>query len=271
MKDLTASIKGEVGKSIRDYAQNFNDLSGTIQDTQGKIDALNKLKYLTPAQKTELDGLKTKLGEGKKSLDDLRAAFELNAKQMVFNMLQAKLASDGLTGDEVDNLTTIAQSWGLIDDATANTEKAINSLDLSKGKVELSDINSILQSITDKPHEQNFKIWTNYTETKTTIYKSSGTPGGGYVDPGTGSGYGGQHAAGGSWIIPDSFGFEGFNLGQLGTASGGEEVKITPKDKVGGSSGGGGGNIFQIYWNGDYKSLAAEMDRRAELERLVHG
>lgn len=37
-----------------------------------------------------------------------------------------------------------------------------------------------------------------------------------------------QHASGGSFLIPDSYGHEGFKLGNYDTASGGERITITP-------------------------------------------
>jgi hypothetical protein len=38
-----------------------------------------------------------------------------------------------------------------------------------------------------------------------------------------------SHAAGGSFVIPQSFGNEGFAMGNNATASGGETVTVTPK------------------------------------------
>jgi hypothetical protein len=38
-----------------------------------------------------------------------------------------------------------------------------------------------------------------------------------------------QNASGGSFMVPSSYGWEGFNLGQLGTASGGEAIRIQPR------------------------------------------
>jgi len=40
------------------------------------------------------------------------------------------------------------------------------------------------------------------------------------------------NAMGGSFRIPSAYGYEGFNLGQLGTASGGEAVRITPRGQA---------------------------------------
>ena len=52
------------------------------------------------------------------------------------------------------------------------------------------------------------------------------------------------HASGGSFLIPQSYGNEGFRMGNGDTASGGETVTITPQ--------GMGSNSGQI----DYNKLA---------------
>jgi hypothetical protein len=42
----------------------------------------------------------------------------------------------------------------------------------------------------------------------------------------------GAHAAGGSFMVPSSYGYEGFNLGGRDTASGGELIRITPRGQT---------------------------------------
>ena len=52
-----------------------------------------------------------------------------------------------------------------------------------------------------------------------------------------------QHASGGSFLIPESYGNEGFRMGNGDTASGGERVTITPRGQA---TGGGGSVIFNF-------------------------
>jgi hypothetical protein len=47
-----------------------------------------------------------------------------------------------------------------------------------------------------------------------------------------------QYADGGSFVIPSDYGYEGFNLGGMATASGGEVVTITPANQINNNMGG---------------------------------
>lgn len=65
-----------------------------------------------------------------------------------------------------------------------------------------------------------------------------------------------QNASGGTFKIPGAFGNEGFNLGALGTASGGEVIRITPR----GQSENQLQPVVITNWNGfDYIRLATEI------------
>jgi len=77
-------------------------------------------------------------------------------------------------------------------------------------------------------------------------------------------------AGGGSFIVPSSFGYEGFGLGGIATASAGEKVTVTPTGK---SSSGATINI-NVTGNtllGDSRTMAKELARiiQPELNSLV--
>lgn len=298
LKDLDALIAGEVGKTIESFNTKMGDLRKTGYDLETQIAELEKLKYFTPEQKEKLADLRNKLDENRSKMKAVADEFELSAKRMLFAMIEQKVASDGLTNMEVDNLTTLGEAWGLIDPATAKAAKAINGLDLSKGKLTLSDLNYILglvtgnsytsagavidaaarmntiqlgvargelapmdqiyrdvqtnsilasqkaaeatakmneiqlgvargelapidqllRSIMGQPSTKTVDVTTNYYENHYTSTKKTGEHG---ADS--------EYASGGMFTIPEAYGYEGFNLGGIASASGGETVAIFPR------------------------------------------
>lgn len=72
-----------------------------------------------------------------------------------------------------------------------------------------------------------------------------------------------QYALGGEFMIPMQYGNEGFNMGGMATASGGEKVTITPKGQA------AGGTTFYITINNP-KREAAEDSIKSALRNLVY-
>jgi hypothetical protein len=72
-----------------------------------------------------------------------------------------------------------------------------------------------------------------------------------------------QHALGGEFMIPMQYGNEGFNMGNMATASGGEKVTITPKGQA------AGGTVYNIYITNP-KREAAEDSIKSALRNLVY-
>jgi hypothetical protein len=84
-------------------------------------------------------------------------------------------------------------------------------------------------------------------------------------DPRRGRGANVQYALGGEFMIPMGYGNEGFNMGGMATASGGETVTITPKGKDK-----GGGGITYIINISNPKREAAEDSIRSALRNLSY-
>jgi hypothetical protein len=72
-----------------------------------------------------------------------------------------------------------------------------------------------------------------------------------------------ENASGGDFLIPTSYGNEGFRLGNGDTASGGERITITPK------GGKAGGAVYNITINNPKKE-AAENSIRSTLKSLSY-
>jgi len=145
----------------------------------------------------------------------------------------------------------MAEALGLINQATvialdeveAMNKKFEETGDIQNYTKEAQDLAKALGLIQSK----SITIDVKYTSS------GSGGPGGNYIDPGTGSGFGGtatppasgasqpkrggeQFSDGGAFKIPVGFGHEGFDLGGIATASGGETVVIVPKNVPAGPS-----------------------------------
>jgi hypothetical protein len=236
LKVLTPAQTEQVNKLWQELQQAKNkagefaqmsdgELKKAIKNLNSEIWTLTNGSYLTDDQKKELETLKGKLDDAKGKMSELNSTFEESSKKMLFNMLLTKAASDGLTTTEVDNLTTIALHWGLVDQASATTAQQLNAIDLTNAKVELSYVDNILTHIGNLPKSYTFSVTTNYTANYATNRGNPTSPSvGGYVDPGTGSHY----ANGGSFTVPSWAGYEGFNMGGIATASARETVTVTP-------------------------------------------
>ncbi len=70
-------------------------------------------------------------------------------------------------------------------------------------------------------------------------------------------------ALGGEFMIPMGYGYEGFGLGGIATASGGETVTVTPKGQA------SNGTVYNIVINNPKKE-AAEDSIKSALRNLVY-
>jgi hypothetical protein len=90
-----------------------------------------------------------KIGELRGQYADINAEIQANAKEhedatrrIVFSMLEQRASVDGLTSDELNLLTTVAEQWGLVDKGTAQTMQQFDSLmkDFDSKKKSISDV-----------------------------------------------------------------------------------------------------------------------------------
>jgi hypothetical protein len=162
-----------------------------------------------------------KIDEHAKSL--LEDSFKPLTKEMIYQAAAAGLDSE--------SARILARQMGLLDEDTYDALKAID--DLKKGYdgnieslIPLIDYTGQLGARIDGLHDKTITITTKYVkigaepgpETNVIITPEKEIvpkPGGAYAD-------------GGSFTIPQSYGYEGYPLGPGKTASGGERVTVTP-------------------------------------------
>jgi hypothetical protein len=159
------------------------------------------------------------------------------AKQFVLSLVQARLATDGFTTEEVGFLISLSEEFGLVDEATATMAQNINK---SLDSVEPGNLESyykIAKDITALPHDQTFNIHTNYT--------STGTP---PSNPVTNSplgphpyAIGGSYPAGDPMLVHQDEVMVPSSGGYVLTRS--DAQKILEDAANGGGSGGGGRNV----------------------------
>jgi hypothetical protein len=119
MSDLDTVVNGQFGPSMEDFTSGQADLAAEMETVQGRIDELNGKSYLTPAQRTELAELEIEYGNLSTQYAENATAHEEATRRILFGLLTQRAAIDGLTAAELTVLTSIATSWGLVDDSTA--------------------------------------------------------------------------------------------------------------------------------------------------------
>lgn len=184
----------------------------------------------------------------KKSLEGVNTLAG-NTDIIMQNYTKSLLFNQAAAGLDKDASLLLAASMGLIDEKTWNAMGKLDDLKqkLLDGKITLQEYTILVAGLGQamdgiKSKEVVLTVRTQYSGTQ-------------YVDPGTGSTFGGgqafysqrnaeqqsgstntnptpanygnRNAFGGTYDIPQKYGYEGFNLGGIGTASGGEKVTIS--------------------------------------------
>jgi hypothetical protein len=135
---------------------------------------------------------------------------ELDSRKIMFGLMQQQMAMDGLDATETATLQRLGVQWGIFSQTVVNESQ--RAISYAEG------IAKAINNIKDKT-------------VRITVIQEGAAASNISYELGTQLGYrtGGKqkNAGGGSYVIPKSFGNEGFNMGGLGTASGGERVSIS--------------------------------------------
>ena len=219
IRELFAANQPEGENAVRDFWNNLE-----VTGTDGVRDFLNK------QEATLTTGLKVKMPEiflagGTAAVGNLLIGLN-PALGLVTNILaELKTGTDDKLREIAKTFYNRALAWG---------SQMVAGFKGSQGSL-LSAISSMVQTINGLLK----KIITSFHLTITYgAPTQSGSLGGGNRPrpnasaPPAGGGGGGQatqFASGGSFVVPSRYGYEGFGMGGIATASGGEHVTITPK------------------------------------------
>lgn len=216
---LTRTIQGENDS----YQKSLDDLNTKHADLQSNLDSLINQGWSPYSQK--VIEAKDALNKNKQAIEDLAAAHKEKMAQIAYDLFVAKLQADGFTDAEFEIALQAGITAGVLDEATVTMAKGMN--DAAQAAADM------IQPL-DTAAEAARRLAGEYVVNIKTIYSSEGQEN--YAEGGpTGGNVVHAHAAGGSFLIPQSYGNEGFQLGNGDTASAGEIVTITPKGGAGGN------------------------------------
>lgn len=199
MGQLRDLIGGSLSSDYEDFSDEQGELGIRIREVQDRILELNGKKYLTVAQKEELADAKLEFGELDTAIREHAAAHEEATKRILFDILSRQAAMDGLTATEVQALTDIASSWGLIDPATKTAMDAASLFfgELQDGaKLSQKEMDELRRKMLGLPKSHSFTV----TTYKKTVVQNG--PGGTTFETGGG---GQGDAQGADFIVPPGY------------------------------------------------------------------
>jgi hypothetical protein len=153
----------------------------------------------------KIKGFDDALAENAIKTQENAAAHDVASKQIILGLIEQKFMQDGLLDDrELQFLLDKGQAWGIYSQTVIDeTNRA------------MLEVAMLLGTINQIPSSKQFTL----------IVQQQGSLQGSAVIGGGGK----RFASGGEFTIPASFGDEGFSLGGMATASGGETVTIGAK------------------------------------------
>lgn len=121
-------LKGEWSKTQEDYNSKLTDLETQLADTRAELELVAGEDYYDE-QVEDVAELVAKEGELEAAIVAVKEEHDRATKSMILNMMEQKLAIDGLTDKELDFLVNLAHEWGLIDDEMKTVWDSIDTVD----------------------------------------------------------------------------------------------------------------------------------------------
>ena len=208
----------DVADYNKEYAQKHKELVDEIAQDQFKLGQLRLMPNASDDSEAIQD-LSDKIRDNQDALQDLEAEYLKWQNQVIFDLFIEKLKAgvEGFTDAEFEMALKVGESMGILDEASVRQAQTMNDVanswaaaaqlterEAALVKQALADLDGTTATVT---------IRTRHIEEVSSDERGTGMQ---------------QNAAGGSFIIPSSYGYEGFNMGGMATASGGEEVTISP-------------------------------------------
>jgi uncharacterized phage infection (PIP) family protein YhgE len=220
-KDAAKAIQ-EISQANKEYLSMVGKISDDMENYRQKITDLND-EHATLLQ-TKQDLIAQGYSEEGKTIQDVNAKIDENIekqrtladevekanRRMILSMLEKQLSINGLNEQETAYLLNKGLEWGVYSQSAVDAAKA--------AQAEVANLTAALNVV---PTEKTITVTTMHND----VYSGSGL-----VGP-ENSGVMHGHATGGSFLIPQSYGSEGFKMGNGDTASGGETVTISPPGK----------------------------------------
>ena len=122
MDTLSLQMRTDLTGDFEAVREQVEQLTNRSKELKVKIGELEGQDYLTEAQKEQLNEYREELGEIPGAIDEVRDAWDLQTKNMIFNLAQQRLMIDGLTTDEMNALAKLAgpEGFGLLDQASVD-------------------------------------------------------------------------------------------------------------------------------------------------------
>lgn len=202
------SLIGEISNAYEDFAEKHADL----REKQAELMA-EKESLITQygVESEQVANINAQIAENSEAMKTAADEYELAGRRRILSMLEQQLALDGLNEKEMNYLLNIGQQWGIY------SQTAVD--EAHKAMAEVEKLSAALNAV---PTEKHVSITVTSSGSNMTSYNQNG------------QGVYHGHASGGSFMIPMSYGNEGFRMGNGDTASGGEQVTITPRGQTGG-------------------------------------
>jgi hypothetical protein len=242
--------------AVKEMENIYQAANGAAEATLAHSKAISDLKGATDDLKAAQEGwMKGAGGDVKSELEaagvkgqDLTRALAAIDTQMGTGFVQEQAYKDNIKRlvDEYKRGGDLGEFTGGL--ASMKTEFMKQDEEVIKLRVHVEEYQMALDKLVAHPY---------------TVYLNQvgNVSGGGSGGNRSGEKVGGeQYADGGSFVIPSKYGFEGFDLGGMATASGGEVVTITPANQV--------KNITHN-WNYQGNATAQQVRQGYEMARLL--
>lgn len=252
--ELKTIMGGEFGNEIDDYAGKVSEVKDRTKELKDKIRELEEKSYLTPEQKADLEEMQGELGTTAQKLIELKDQHELTMKTMAMNMLITKASSDGLTENEITNISNIMVAWGLWDEETARVVENINGINLDDANLEISTLKENILGIEDKVVTIKVRVDYGYEGAGWNIGKMETDSG---IDL-NGNGIIGA-AQGANFTVPPGFPNDSLLIG----VSSGEHVNVTPAPNK------GSGNTTIVFNYSPALSLADKVEVETRIKPML--
>lgn len=221
--------EAEAAARLADEAKAAADaLAETTKENQGLLSLIGTIQGEMDSYNEKLGDAIEKYGEGSEEVRKLEEAHSQAMAKIAVDLFIAKLAVDGFTDAEYQAALQAQLDAGLIDQATVDMATSWNASAAAAANA-VTEAERLAESINAVPteHTTTFNLITNGAPPNLNIDPSASTaPKGTHKTP---------HAMGGTFMVPSSYGNEGFRMGDRDTASGRELITITPIGESNGS------------------------------------